>query len=190
MGTIFAPGSRKIPELGFSRTYCSLFGRDSTNLTGFAACRKKRYGPGLGFVLWSRVDVGVDGQYVGDHHQIIDDGYNIGRDYLVSRAVRKGARVEWREDLLEAGNEGTEHLVDHSLPFSDSYCSRPDSYCLFLLDANRDQPWNCARWPSCGAHRGRCTITTTYLDEHRIRMDHRRTMEYYMRTRCDLYRTY
>ncbi|KDN48238.1 hypothetical protein RSAG8_02830, partial [Rhizoctonia solani AG-8 WAC10335] len=50
-------------------------------------------------------------KHVGDHHQIIDDGYNIGRDYLVSRALRKGARVEWREELLEAGNEGINHGI-------------------------------------------------------------------------------
>ncbi|KAF8755299.1 hypothetical protein RHS01_05619 [Rhizoctonia solani] len=50
-------------------------------------------------------------KYVGEHHQIIDDGYNIGRDYLVSRALRKGARVEWREDLLKEGNEEINHGI-------------------------------------------------------------------------------
>ncbi|CAE6491740.1 unnamed protein product [Rhizoctonia solani] len=50
-------------------------------------------------------------KYVGEHHQIIDDGYNIGRDYLVSRALRKGARVEWREDLLKEGNDEINHGI-------------------------------------------------------------------------------
>ena len=69
------------------------------------------------FRAWQQQDTGAwflavsKEKYVGDHHQIIDDGYNIGRDYLVSKAVRKGARVEWREDLLEEGNEEINHGI-------------------------------------------------------------------------------
>ncbi|KAF8606898.1 hypothetical protein BDV93DRAFT_436335, partial [Ceratobasidium sp. AG-I] len=61
------------------------------------------------FRAWNQQDTGAWFlAYVAcDHHQIIDDGYNIGRDYLVARAVRKGAIVEWRDDLLVEGDEGT-----------------------------------------------------------------------------------
>ncbi|KAG8690372.1 hypothetical protein FRC11_012058 [Ceratobasidium sp. 423] len=69
------------------------------------------------FRAWQQKDtkawfLGVSKEkYVGEHHRIIDDGYNVGRDYLVSRALRRGARVEWREDLLEAGNEEINHGI-------------------------------------------------------------------------------
>ncbi|KAG9105432.1 hypothetical protein FRC07_009286, partial [Ceratobasidium sp. 392] len=55
--------------------------------------------------------VSKEKQYVGEHHEIIDDGYNIGRDFLVSRALRKGARVEWRDDLIAEGDEGINHGI-------------------------------------------------------------------------------
>jgi hypothetical protein len=49
-----------------------------------------------------------------ENHMIVPDGYNIGRDWLVDRAIQgsrwKGmwwkAEVEWREGLLEPGNHG------------------------------------------------------------------------------------
>lgn len=49
---------------------------------------------------------------------IVDDGYNLGRDWLVDRAVQgsrwKGmwwkAEVEWYEGLLKPGKEGTSLL--------------------------------------------------------------------------------
>ncbi|KAG8731095.1 hypothetical protein FRC12_019898 [Ceratobasidium sp. 428] len=69
------------------------------------------------FRAWRQSDTGAwflavsKEKYVGDHHQIIDDGYNIGRDYLVSRAVRRGARVEWRDDLIAEGDEGINHGI-------------------------------------------------------------------------------
>lgn len=45
---------------------------------------------------------------------IVPDGYNVGRDWLVGKAVEGGywkgfwwkAEVEWREGLLEPGSEG------------------------------------------------------------------------------------
>jgi hypothetical protein len=48
------------------------------------------------------------------NHMIVPDGYNIGRDFLVSKAISgtrwKGmwwqADVEYRDDLLEAGSDG------------------------------------------------------------------------------------
>lgn len=49
------------------------------------------------------------------NHKIVDDGYNIGRDWIVERAVRGTyyksqwwrAEVEWNvEDLLTPGNKG------------------------------------------------------------------------------------
>ena len=49
-----------------------------------------------------------------EHHTISKNGYNIGRDWLVERAVLGGrwkgfwwkADVEWREGLLEPGRDG------------------------------------------------------------------------------------
>ncbi|KAG8742177.1 hypothetical protein FRC10_001933 [Ceratobasidium sp. 414] len=70
----------------------SLFGRSDTNLT-LGLCATQRF------------------QGKGNHHEIIDDGYNIGRDFLVSQALRKGARVEWRDDLIAEGDEGINHGI-------------------------------------------------------------------------------
>jgi hypothetical protein len=47
-------------------------------------------------------------------HTISPDGYNVGRDWLVERAVQGGmwkgmwwkADVEWRADLIEEGKKG------------------------------------------------------------------------------------
>lgn len=49
------------------------------------------------------------------NHMIVEDGYNLGRDWLVERAEAgshfKGiwwrADIEWREGLLEPGHEGS-----------------------------------------------------------------------------------
>ncbi|KAF9510980.1 hypothetical protein BS47DRAFT_1319355 [Hydnum rufescens UP504] len=56
---------------------------------------------------------------LGDAHIIVPDGYNIGRDWLVDKAVQGGrykgtwwkADVEWREGLLEPGAEGINHNI-------------------------------------------------------------------------------
>ncbi|KZT09206.1 uncharacterized protein LAESUDRAFT_722933 [Laetiporus sulphureus 93-53] len=53
------------------------------------------------------------------NHQIIPDGYNLGRNYLVERAVAGThwngmwwkADVEWRAGLLERGNRGVNHDI-------------------------------------------------------------------------------
>lgn len=53
-------------------------------------------------------------------HKIVPNGYNIGRDWLVNRAVEGGqwkgmrwkAEVEWRTDLIESG----EKEVNHGIP--------------------------------------------------------------------------
>lgn len=53
-------------------------------------------------------------QTLGDHHLIVPDGYNKGRDWLVERAVEGGrwkgmwwkADVEWKEGLLKPGSKG------------------------------------------------------------------------------------
>lgn len=51
---------------------------------------------------------------------IVDNGYNIGRDYIVRKATKGThwnsmwwrAEVEWNEDdLLQAGHEGTFQIV-------------------------------------------------------------------------------
>jgi len=52
-------------------------------------------------------------------HTISPDGYNVGRDWLVERAVRGGlwkgkwwkADVEWRTDLIEEGKKGVNHGI-------------------------------------------------------------------------------
>jgi len=52
-------------------------------------------------------------------HKIIPNGYNIGRDLLVDRAVSGSrwngrwwkAEIEWQEDLLEPGNDGLNHNI-------------------------------------------------------------------------------
>ncbi|PPQ68826.1 hypothetical protein CVT25_008874 [Psilocybe cyanescens] len=53
------------------------------------------------------------------HHTIVPNGYNLGRDWLVERAVTGGhwkgywwkANVEWRSDLLEEGKKGVNHGI-------------------------------------------------------------------------------
>lgn len=60
-----------------------------------------------------------------EHHTIVPDGYNIGRDWLVDKAVEGSrwngkwwkAEVEWREGLLEPGNEGQYLMQRISLIF-------------------------------------------------------------------------
>ena len=55
---------------------------------------------------------------------IIPDGYNIGRDYIVSQATSisrwKGkwwqAEVDWHDGLLESGKEGTQQIKDTTSP--------------------------------------------------------------------------
>lgn len=55
------------------------------------------------------------------NHMIVEDGYNLGRDWLVERAEAgshfKGiwwkADVEWREGLLDPGHEGS-YLSRHT----------------------------------------------------------------------------
>lgn len=47
-------------------------------------------------------------------HKIVPNGYNLGRDWLVDRAVEGGrwkgmwwkAEVEWRTDLIDSGKKG------------------------------------------------------------------------------------
>ncbi|KAF9013166.1 hypothetical protein BDQ17DRAFT_1386784 [Cyathus striatus] len=53
------------------------------------------------------------------HHKIVPDGYNLGRDWLVERAVAGGrwkgrwwkADLEWRSDLIEEGRKGVNHGI-------------------------------------------------------------------------------
>ena len=55
-----------------------------------------------------------------DNHAIVKDGYNLGRDWLVEKAVDGGywkgmwwkAEVEWREGLLKPGKEGVNHGIE------------------------------------------------------------------------------
>ncbi|EFI27139.1 hypothetical protein CC1G_14964 [Coprinopsis cinerea okayama7 len=52
--------------------------------------------------------------FVGRNHMIVPNGYNLGRDWFVKRALKGTnwngrwwkAQVEWRTDLLEKGNKG------------------------------------------------------------------------------------
>jgi len=53
------------------------------------------------------------------NHMIVPNGYNIGRDWLVERAVSGGywkgrwwkADVEWRTDLIQEGSDGVNHGI-------------------------------------------------------------------------------
>ncbi|CAL1712157.1 unnamed protein product [Somion occarium] len=53
------------------------------------------------------------------NHKIDEDGYNLGRDYVVDRAVSGSrsngvwwkAEVEWREGLLQRGRSGVNHAI-------------------------------------------------------------------------------
>ncbi|PFH49966.1 hypothetical protein AMATHDRAFT_62138 [Amanita thiersii Skay4041] len=53
------------------------------------------------------------------NHKIVPNGYNLGRDWLVERAIKGGrwksnwwkADVEWRTDLIEPGREGVNHGI-------------------------------------------------------------------------------
>ncbi|KAF8628626.1 hypothetical protein AX15_003761 [Amanita polypyramis BW_CC] len=53
------------------------------------------------------------------HHKIVPNGYNLGRDYLVESAVAGGywksmwwkADVEWRTDLIPEGKDGVNHGI-------------------------------------------------------------------------------
>lgn len=53
-------------------------------------------------------------KYLGEHHTIDDDGYNVGRDMIVERAAAGSrwktmwwiADVEWEEGLLKPGSDG------------------------------------------------------------------------------------
>lgn len=57
--------------------------------------------------------------FIGKQHMIAPDGYNVGRDWLVERAVKGGqweddswiAEVEWVEGLLEPGSDGINHAI-------------------------------------------------------------------------------
>jgi hypothetical protein len=67
-------------------------------------------------------------------HKIIPNGYNIGRDWLVKRAVEgsrwKGMRwkaeVEWRTDLIESGEKG-QLIFFHFLSANFSKQQQPTS---------------------------------------------------------------
>jgi hypothetical protein len=61
-------------------------------------------------------------------HKIVKDGYNLGRDWFVKRALAGGvwkghhiwwrATVEWRTGLLEPGSKG-------AAPRSTTFCLAP-----------------------------------------------------------------
>ncbi|KAH9949796.1 hypothetical protein B0H21DRAFT_726017 [Amylocystis lapponica] len=54
------------------------------------------------------------------NHQIVPDGYNLGRDYIVEQAIVGThwngmwwkAQVEWRSGLLQRGNRGVNHDIE------------------------------------------------------------------------------
>ncbi|KAJ7578174.1 hypothetical protein C8J56DRAFT_797930 [Mycena floridula] len=54
------------------------------------------------------------------NHKIVPNGYNLGRDWLVERAIAGSrwksmwwtAEVEWRTGLLEPGNHGINHGIE------------------------------------------------------------------------------
>ena len=79
------------------------------------------------------------------HHMIVPNGYNIGRDFLVEKAVAGSwwrgiswvADVEWREGLIEPGFRG----IDHASIGMFSTLTR-------ILRA-RNQPCHRTRWLYC-----------------------------------------
>lgn len=83
-------------------------------------------------------------------HKIIPNGYNIGRDWLVDRAVEGGrwkgmrwkAEVEWRSDLIESGQKRQLFFPFPSLP-----TSQPQT------QISRGQSWHPPRWTYCDSHR-------------------------------------
>jgi hypothetical protein len=83
-------------------------------------------------------------------HKIIPNGYNIGRDWLVKRAVEgsrwKGMRwkaeVEWRTDLIESGEKGQLIFSISSIPTSQSDKTH----------ISRSQPWHPPRRAYCDSH--------------------------------------
>ncbi|KAL0961460.1 hypothetical protein HGRIS_006405 [Hohenbuehelia grisea] len=58
-------------------------------------------------------------EHSGKRHKIVPNGYNLGRDWLVAKAIAGGrwkdmawqAEVEWREDLLDSGKKGVNHGI-------------------------------------------------------------------------------
>jgi hypothetical protein len=60
------------------------------------------------------------------HHDIVPNGYNVGRDWLVKRAITGSnwqgllwkADVEWREGLLNPGNQGFSDCLTVGTPYS------------------------------------------------------------------------
>ncbi|TIB73152.1 hypothetical protein E3Q23_03086 [Wallemia mellicola] len=56
---------------------------------------------------------------IKEHHKILEDGYNRGRDELASKALLGGygggyrfrTSVEWIDNLLEPGSEGVNHAI-------------------------------------------------------------------------------
>lgn len=62
------------------------------------------------------------------NHRIDDDGYNVGRDYFVERAVAGShwdgkwwkAEVEWREGLMPRGRRGMSDYLCSYLHFVDA----------------------------------------------------------------------
>ena len=60
-------------------------------------------------------------------HKIVPNGYNLGRDWLVDRAVKGGrwkgmwwkAEVEWRTDLIDSGKKGQLFFISSMKHFNN-----------------------------------------------------------------------
>ncbi|KAF8310277.1 hypothetical protein DL93DRAFT_2099502 [Clavulina sp. PMI_390] len=122
-------GGKQIADLGdglgpkeqysiFRQHYFPIFGTCWESLAGGQHFRTWRQnGPDANTGAW--FIAASQEKYLGEHHTIVADGYNLGRDYLVERAVEGGswkgmwwkADVEWREGLLEPGAEGINHNI-------------------------------------------------------------------------------
>ncbi|KZV89882.1 hypothetical protein EXIGLDRAFT_720992 [Exidia glandulosa HHB12029] len=80
-----------------------------------------------------------------EHHMIVDNGYNLGRDLLVSRAVSppKGslwvADVAWIQGLIEPGVKGINHAI------------RQDGLVALLTVRRREPSKPSRKWPSLWA---------------------------------------
>jgi hypothetical protein len=85
-------------------------------------------------------------------HGIIPDGYNVGRNLLVEKAIAgsnwKGmwwkADVEWKAGLLEPGKDGRSAILSHTLDL------------IFI--STRCESCHRARWPCRRPHRPQTVI--------------------------------
>jgi hypothetical protein len=114
-------GSGRMPEMYLARqAYFPVWGTCWESIAGghhFRAWRQNgtHADSGAWFIGASKEETSQK------RHKIVKDGYNLGRDWFVERALagshQKGrnvwwtAQVEWRTGLLEPGSKGVNHGI-------------------------------------------------------------------------------